>query len=66
MKEHWHPSIKLVDISERYIEFILKHSVNINEVPSLVTKANHKLGSFKIMMMIIMGIKLVLALGLTV
>lgn len=62
MKEHWHPSIKIVDIAERYIEFVTKNSVPIAEVPCLITKTNHKVQSLKLVMLGIMAVKLCLVL----
>ena len=38
MLEHWHPSIKVVDIAEKADEFILKNVASVSEVPGKLLK----------------------------
>lgn len=43
MKEHWHPSIKLVDIAEKTKVFVEKNVMNIeNESNTFVKWIHHK------------------------
>jgi hypothetical protein len=38
MLEHWHPSIKIVDIAERAEEFIRKNVTRVTDVPGKLIK----------------------------
>ena len=43
MKEHWHPSIKLVDIAERTLKFIEKNLMPASEIHSIIGSRMHSM-----------------------
>ncbi len=43
MREHWHPSIKLVDIAEKTIEFTQKNIVKKQILPNMLTRGIHSM-----------------------
>lgn len=43
MREHWHPSIKVVDIAEKAVEFVHKNTIEIEKVPHKLTRLVHGL-----------------------
>ena len=44
MKEHWHPSIKLVDIAEKTVEFTKKNTIKLGDLKHSLTSRIHLLG----------------------
>ena len=43
MKEHWHPSIKIVDIAEKTLLFTQRNTIKIKLISNLLTKFSHSL-----------------------
>lgn len=60
MREHWHPSLKIVDILERTVEFVGRNVVKMTggSVPGKVVKKVHGKGAWEVVKGII-GIKIV-------
>ena len=47
MKEHWHPSIKLLDIAEKSISYLNRNAVEMPHIPSILAKCSHNLANSK-------------------
>ena len=41
MREYWHPSIKIVDIAEKSIEFVKKNAIPFEKVPNRFARIVH-------------------------
>mmetsp|Transcript_29491 Transcript_29491/g.28641 ORF Transcript_29491/g.28641 Transcript_29491/m.28641 type:complete len:136 (-) Transcript_29491:237-644(-) len=64
MREHWHPSIKIIDIIERSLDFIEKNSAPLEEIKSSLIRVNKKVSSLKLVLALL-ALKTLLAAAIS-